>query len=64
MSHPRKVVRFLIKDIVTFHNELQQISKMMDGIRDLFLLESAVNIPFRGHQGCMERRIYGSVSTL
>ena len=30
MSHPREVVRFLIKDIVTFHNELQQISKMMD----------------------------------
>ena len=22
MSHPREVVRFLIKDIVTFHNEL------------------------------------------
>lgn len=21
MSHPREVVRFLIKDIVTFHNE-------------------------------------------
>lgn len=52
MSHPREVVRFLIKDIVTFHNELQQISKMMDDIRDLSLLESAVNIPFQSCFGC------------
>ena len=44
MSHPREVVRFLIKDIVTFHNELQQISKMMDDIRDLSLHDGYIQL--------------------
>lgn len=46
-----KTVYILIKDVVRFHQELQQSSRMKAGIHSYLLLESAINTPFQTFEG-------------
>lgn len=45
------MIAFLLKDILEFHTELERKSVISDGIRDLGLIESAVNMPFQTFDG-------------
>lgn len=40
------IITFLLDDIMEFHRELENKSVISSGIRDISLLESAINAPF------------------
>lgn len=52
------MITFLLEDIISFHNELEQNSIVSVGIRDKALIESAVNAPFQTFGG---EELYPSV---
>ena len=45
------MIAFLLNDIMEFHAELESNSVISEGIRDLGLIESAVNMPFQTFDG-------------
>ena len=44
-------VRFIPEDVLAFHEEMEKIFAMEKGVRDVGLLESAVNAPFQDYFG-------------
>lgn len=45
------IITFLLDDIMEFHRELENKSVISSGIRDISLLESAINAPFQTFGG-------------
>ena len=47
----QEIIEFIIADIIEFHNELETVFRVSSGIRQMTLLESAVNLPFQTFDG-------------
>lgn len=51
MSQIQETIQFILEDVLSFHEEMEQIFVMEKGIHDIGLLESAVNAPFQTFSG-------------
>ena len=59
MNDTKEIVALLYEDVVDFHNKLEvSQEKIKGGIRDVGLIESAVNAPF---QSCFGQDAYPSI---
>ncbi|MGM9580746.1 MAG: hypothetical protein ACI3U2_05905 [Anaerovibrio sp.] len=45
------MISFLLDDIMDFHRELENNSVISAGVRDISLIESAINAPFQTFNG-------------
>lgn len=51
MNHAPEIIRFILEDIILFHEQMEKNFVMEKGIHDIKLLESAVNAPFQTFAG-------------
>ena len=51
MSNIQETIQFILEDVLSFHEEMEQTFVMEKGIHDQGLLESAVNVPFQTFGG-------------